>query len=108
TRLTQNAAWDGVPAWSPNGEWIAFVSERGGDRSLYLMSPSGAEVKWLANTTLYAYPGWSPDSRQIAYGFESGRSSEYQIYIVDVESGTTKGLTNRSGVDSYPVWQPGR
>jgi Tol biopolymer transport system component len=106
TRLTRNAAWDGVPAWSPDGKWIAFVSERSGDRSLHLMSPSGDDVKWLANATLYAYPGWSPDSRQIAYAFEFGRHHEYQIYIIDVESGAVKELTNRSGVDSYPAWQP--
>lgn len=106
TRLTRNAGWDGVPAWSPDGRWIAFVSELSGDRALCLISPTGDAIRRLASATLYGYPDWSPDGRQIAYVYEYTRDYQYQVYTVDVESGTVKELTNRPGFDSYPAWQP--
>lgn len=43
-RLTQNAARDGLPVWSPNGEYIAFVSDRGGRWGLWIMEPDGTNV----------------------------------------------------------------
>ena len=42
-RLTINEARDGLPTWSPDGQYIAFVSDREGVWALYLMKPDGSE-----------------------------------------------------------------
>lgn len=41
TRLAEDSPW---PAWSPDGNWIAFAAEHG----LYLVDPAGQEVRFLA------------------------------------------------------------
>ena len=48
TRLTDDAAEDGLPTYSPNGEYIAFVSDRGGAWGLWRMAPDGSDVHLIA------------------------------------------------------------
>ena len=38
-RLTDNEAWEGHLAWSPDGRRIAFVSDRDGDDEIYVIEP---------------------------------------------------------------------
>lgn len=46
-RLTDNSFWDLYPAWSPDGEYIAFLSKRERDLDIYLMDADGANVRKL-------------------------------------------------------------
>jgi TolB protein len=46
-RLTNNAANDGLPAWSPDGKTIAFVSDQGGAWAIWAMSPDGSNRRKL-------------------------------------------------------------
>lgn len=47
TRLTDDPAEDGLPAFSPNGEYIAFVSNRGGAWALWRMNADGSNVRQI-------------------------------------------------------------
>jgi TolB protein len=46
-RLTNNAANDGLPAWSPDGKTLAFVSNQGGAWAIWAMSPDGSNQRKL-------------------------------------------------------------
>jgi TolB protein len=46
-RLTNNAAHDGLPVWSPDGKTIAFVSDQGGPWAVWAMSPTGSNLRKL-------------------------------------------------------------
>lgn len=46
-RLTDNAALDGLPTWSPDGQTIAFVSNQGGAWAVWAMSPDGSNRRRL-------------------------------------------------------------
>ena len=56
------------PAWSPDGAWIAFVSDRTDKRQLYLISPQGGEAKAITNVEegIGSFE-WSPDGQRIAF-----------------------------------------
>lgn len=46
-RLTDDLAQDGLPVWSPGGQYIAFVSDRGGQWAIWLMKPDGSDEQQL-------------------------------------------------------------
>jgi dipeptidyl aminopeptidase/acylaminoacyl peptidase len=69
-QLTSHATSDSSPAWSPDGELIAFVSKRGDDKQpqLYVIPVDGGEARRVTQVpTGVAAPKWFPDSRRIAF-----------------------------------------
>jgi Tol biopolymer transport system component len=72
-RLTRGASSEVDPAWSPDGQWIVFASNRGSpagrsNYNLYIMAPDGANQCRLTNGAgSYRQPAWSPDGSWIAY-----------------------------------------
>ena len=48
-RLTRNAARDLAPAWLPDGQKIAFVSERDGNSEVYVMNADGSGQRRLTH-----------------------------------------------------------
>jgi Tol biopolymer transport system component len=112
TRLTNNAANDGCPAWSPDGTKIAFCSDRDGNLEIYVMNSDGTSQTRLTNNTARdASPTWSPDSSKIA--FSSDRDGNFEIYVMDAVDADNDGngenqirLTNSAGFDDQPTWSP--
>lgn len=65
-RLTADPAADGLPVWSPDGEWIAFLSNRGGSWAVWAMRPQAGEepVKLF---DLNGNPGTDWTNEQLAW-----------------------------------------
>ena len=60
-RLTNNAADDVDPAWSPDGSQVAFVSTRDGNEEVYIVNVDGTDVRRLTNNAADdGEPSWSP------------------------------------------------
>ena len=70
----------GVPNWSPNGRWIAFVSTRGnvGLFGVWLVRPDGSELRQLVPKGLGI--AWSPDSNEVYY-VESASSAIKKVSV---------------------------
>ncbi len=69
-QLTSDAGSDSAPAWSPDGELIAFISKRGDDKQpqLYVIPVNGGEARRVTNVpTGVIAPKWFPDSKRIAF-----------------------------------------
>ncbi len=67
--ITQGPLADDLdPSWSPDGERIAFVSDRDGHREIYVMDADGKNQKNLSNNDFDDWgPSWSPDGKRITF-----------------------------------------
>src|ERR671928_598833 len=65
-RLTNNAAFDAGPTFSPDGKRIAFVSHRDGNYEIYLMNADGTGPRNLTrHPAKDNYATWSPDGKRL-------------------------------------------
>jgi len=108
--LTRSSgAADRDPAWSPDGQWIACLSDADGEYAIHLIEQSGAgEPRRIGlgdAPSFYYNPVWSPDSKKIAY-----TDKRLNLWYVDVASGRNVNVDS----DTYdkpertldPVWSP--
>ncbi|MBI1257310.1 MAG: hypothetical protein GC204_07555 [Chloroflexi bacterium] len=66
--LTRDNAYNVAPAWSPDGQWIAFASDREGRRSIYLMDAIGGNLRRLTdNNGFYSLPRWSTSGDRLLF-----------------------------------------
>ncbi len=73
------------PAWSPDGKWIAYLSDASGEYEIYLLAQDGkSEPRRLTEggKAWKFLPTWSPDSKSLAFA-----DRDRNLYVLDVESG---------------------
>ncbi len=60
-------AFDSQPKFSPDGKWIAFISDREGSENIWVMHPDGSGVKQVSKdpNSEFVSPSWSPDGNYI-------------------------------------------
>lgn len=105
TQLTTLPGFDCYPSFSPDGEFIVYMSERDKNRDLFIMDLEGNDVAQLTEEPAYDYePAWSPDGGQIA--FVSRRTGGSEIYVMDVDGTKVRQITDNSSLDWRPVWSP--
>ena len=76
-QLTRAKKSSQSPAWSPDGTWLAFISDRTDKRQIYVISPTGGEAR--AITDVESGVGafrWSPDGRRIAFTMTDPKPDE--------------------------------
>ena len=91
--LTNNPAFDGWPAWSPDGRRIAFASNRNEENhqiyNIYVMNADGTSPQMIAATAgRGTAPKWSIDGKKIYFPICRGRELGCEIYVSDVPSET--------------------
>jgi Tol biopolymer transport system component len=103
--LTDSAASDTNPDWSPDGDRIAFQSDRDGSQEIYVMAADGSDLRNLTQHESGDFgPAWSPDGRRIA--FDSDRDGNREVYVMSANGTDVRRLTNWEGMDGVPSWSP--
>jgi len=91
------------PAWSPDGEWIAFLNESGTQGDIYLVRPDGTDLRRLTESDDISRDGnlvWSPDGTKLAYS--AVRSGGIEIHVLDVEGAPPGDAAGQRLTDSLP------
>lgn len=105
TRLTNDAANDSHPAWSPDGTRIAFTTDRDGNNEIYVMNANGSDPTRLTiNPASDSQPTWSPDGRRIV--FQSTRDGGFDIFVMNADGSNVTQLTDDPGFDIDPAFSP--
>ena len=105
-RSWNNVNWtDEHPSWSPDGERLAFVSDRDGDREIFVLHLETGDLRQIThNDVLDSRPSWSPDGRRIA--FSSRRAGQRDIFVMNADGSDNRRLTTDRGLDRTPAWSP--
>lgn len=97
-RLTSTPAVESEPHFSPDGNTIAFSSNRSGNTSVYVMDASGGEAKrltWHANSALVR--GWSKDGKHVLFASDRDTAPVpiHRLWTISAEGGPAKLLNKQ-------------
>ena len=103
-RVAPSTLWDGGAEYSPDGQRIAFSSNRGGANELWVADANGENAQPVTsfNGPIVGTPGWSPDGRQLVFDARPDGNSD--IFVVPAGGGQMRRLTQRPGDDARPAW----
>ena len=112
TRVTSDAdsvSWSdaggSIVSWSPDGQWLAFVSDKGGNPDVVAVSTDGARRRRIAGGPADdRHPAWSPDGQWIA--FSSDRGGNTDLWVARASGGSPRQLTTDPAEDGAPSWSP--
>lgn len=94
------------PAWSPDGERLAYVSfEEDRRPAVYIHDIAAGERERVSDRTgINSAPAWSPDGRRLALTLSHEGSPS--IYVMDIDSGDMERVTRERSIDTSPTWTP--
>jgi TolB protein len=105
-------SWAFRPAWSPDGERIAFVSDANSRfPQLWVMGPDGDGRRQIALAAFYEESwvdslAWDPKGGRVAVTGAPNMRDPSHVYLVDMAKGTAEKLTNHSNGAFDPAWSP--
>jgi dipeptidyl aminopeptidase/acylaminoacyl peptidase len=126
-QITQGKKNNNAPAWSPDGRRLAFGSERGDKRQVYVLEMSGGDaVQVTSSDESVSRFAWSPDGKQIAWTATEPKSKSLKereqqdgdielvgedhrmahLWVIDVDAKKSRQLTNGAFTVGAFRWSP--
>jgi len=104
-QLTTGANDDAHPSVSPDGRQIAFASTRAGSWQIFVMDADGKNVTQITTGGMQAiHPTWSPDGTRLAFSALGGRSNQWELWTVNLQTNEKRMI----GYGLFPSWSPSR
>jgi Tol biopolymer transport system component/predicted amidohydrolase len=97
-RITEGLGYDAQPKVSPDGKWIAYISDRDGADNLWVAKVDGTEPRKLSSETQIPLlsPSWTPDSKYVLVSRRAAQA-EFRMYHIDGGSGVALAANAPSG-----------
>jgi TolB protein len=97
------------PAWSGDGENIAFIKDMGSRTEIWIVNSKGGNpVQVTGNDYRDERPVFSPDNKKLL--FMSNREGTYRIYVMNIDGSEVSKIVTPSNTSSnhlvFPVWSP--
>ena len=93
------------PAWSPDGQQIAYVSFENRRSQVYIQQLLSGERERISDFDgINGAPAWSPDGRRLALTLS--RQGSPDIYLYEINSRRFTQLTINTAIDTEPTWAP--
>jgi tricorn protease len=103
-QITDSPARDRDPGYSPDGKWVAFISDRSGREEFYIAAADGiGEPQKISDLDSLKFSLiWSPNSKEIAF---TASDNKLRKYTLDSKQ-TIELATSKYGNIGGPVWSP--
>ncbi len=93
------------PAWSSDGQRLAYVSFESGRSAVYIQDVASGERRVVADFKgINGAPAWAPDGRRLAITLSHDGNPD--LYLLELTSNERIRLTDNPAIDTEPVWSP--
>ena len=112
TAIAPDDEWEWLASYSNDGDLILFNSYRTGASDIYTYRKSDGELKqWTDFDGYEAHAQFSPDDTRILFNRQEdtndfNSATDFNLYIIDMQSGDVLQLTDEVTEESYPSWSP--
>lgn len=93
------------PVFAPDGQSIAYVSDRDGDEELYLYDIAKGESRKLTDNLAQDFaPDFAPDGQDLVFVSNMDDPYKWEIYVINIKSGRIGRLTDNKYWDGFPKY----
>jgi Tol biopolymer transport system component len=102
-RLPGSTVWDSFPSLSPDGERLAYVSNRTGSNEIWIAKADGSDARRVtSNIRTVFHPRWSPDGQRLVFASQS--NGNWDVWVVRANGADLFQLTKESSQEENPTW----
>jgi eukaryotic-like serine/threonine-protein kinase len=108
TKFIASTKIDTLPRYSPDGRYVAFVSNRSGRFAIWMCDATGTGCRRLAEIgdRMTGAAEWSPDGESVVFARPTGTPGHPQIELVHIAGGQTRTVTDDATSGAGPTWSP--
>jgi Tol biopolymer transport system component len=102
--ISGGMAFDSQPKFSPDGKWIAFLSDRDGNENVWIMRADGSDAKQVSKDPSgeFASPSWSPDGNYVFVSKAGFGINTFEIWMYHVQGGSGVQVTKAKPAPATP------